>query len=306
MPAGFDLLHCPVCDGPPVDPAVLDTAPLAVRCSGCGLGIEADLRLSPTAYARAEYDRHRNAGQGGNRWARFHHDSAVAACRFDQLAGVLPDRPGRVWVDVGCGAGAHLAAARRRGWTAAGVEADPDTAAEVTAVLGVPVFPYGAWVTTAAAGPAAVDVVSFFDSLEHLLDPVGALVAAAAAVRPGGLVVVEAPDLAAVRPADFPRWKHRRNAEFTEHVWHFSVDTVAAAVRRYLPGFEPVHAAAPVRDRFQVAYRRVSPSAGLPPSLCGFGLDFQDEVRRKMEDARLEQALLVDQHALLKAAGGRE
>lgn len=259
-----DLITCPVCESETEFEPLAGGPHRAVRCRSCSLGIELSLSRNPAgAYARPVYDLARNDKAGLSRWARFHHDSAVAQLRLAQLSPVLPrPQPGAarpVWVDVGCGNGAHLAAARRRGWAVVGVEADAEAARELSELLAVPALAYGQWAATANNAPPAADAVSFFDVLEHLLDPVGTLQLAARSLRPGGVLVVEAPDLDSTTPEDFAagKWRHRRvTTDFTEHVWHFSRRSLATLAARHLPGLEEVRSASPVPTKLQLAWRR--------------------------------------------------
>jgi SAM-dependent methyltransferase len=262
----FDRVVCPVCDGEEFDP-LTDQPPAAGRCRGCGLGIEYVLSTDPMAgYARGRYDALRDAGCGVPTWARFHHDTAVAVDRLRQLTPHLPAAPaGGRWIDVGCGNGAMLALLRRRGWRPYGVEADLGSAHELQAVHGFPVIPYGTWLAAADAERGDKDglrkvaaVVSFFDTLEHLLDPVAAVRTARSFTQPGGLIVVEAPDLDGVPPQEFDAWKHRRKNRdageagqtFTEHVWHFCERSVTTLLRRHYRA-TAVRVSRPVPGRFQ-------------------------------------------------------
>ncbi len=257
--AVFDLLHCPICDDASQGFTLLTASdPLpAYSCNGCGLGIETVLSRDPLGdYRRATYDDRRNAGIGGPRWPRFHHDTAVAALRLSQLGTSVPSSG--TWVDVGCSNGAFIALARRRGWKVLGVEADTAAAEEVSRVVGLRVIDFSTWVAIAQGENAhrAVDVISFFDVVEHLLDPVGVLRAAANAVVPGGVIVVEVPDLTAAGDG-FSTWGHRRvTADFTEHLWHFNENSLDLLRVRHLPGFVKVRVARPVPGRLQVVWKK--------------------------------------------------
>lgn len=298
MPPSFDLLHCPVCDAAdqgftPLDPGTLTGFP-AVQCRGCGLGIEQTLSADPVGpYARDAYDAARNAGAGGARWRRFHHDTAVAAARLAQLGPSLPT--GTAWVDVGCSAGALLALLRRRGWQVLGVEADPATASEVTQALGVPVVNYQVWFSNAHRSyreDQKADVVSFFDVVEHLLDPVGTLQAAAAGLHNGGALVVEVPDLdAGLSGAEgFAKWKHRRISEaYTEHVFHFSERSLEQLRVRHLKHMVQVRLARPVEGRLQVVWRKDLPP--VPPDNTVTPSAIAVELHRR---PRHEQVTILD------------
>jgi SAM-dependent methyltransferase len=99
--------------------------------------------------------------------------------------------PGRI-LDVGCAHGFFLDEARQRGWRTSGVEIS-SYAGAIARGRGHEVFE-----TLDAAlekGPGRLDVLSFFQVLEHLPDPGAALRAASALLRPGGLLIVETWDL---------------------------------------------------------------------------------------------------------------
>ena len=94
------------------------------------------------------------------------------------------------WLDVGCGAGALLAAAERRGWEVIGTEVALG-AAEAVRARGFDVrvgqlerlgLPQGRF-----------DVVSLVEVVEHHPDPRALFAAAATLVRPGGAIYVTTP-----------------------------------------------------------------------------------------------------------------
>jgi SAM-dependent methyltransferase len=89
-------------------------------------------------------------------------------------------------LDVGCGAGAFLAAARRDGALVAGVEIDPRAAAAARA-RGLEVVPGSILEVAPPAGPW--DLVTFWDVLDQVDDPLGALRAVVPLLAPGGLLL---------------------------------------------------------------------------------------------------------------------
>jgi SAM-dependent methyltransferase len=93
---------------------------------------------------------------------------------------------GRDLLDVGCFTGFFLEEARRRGWNVAGVEPCAWAAEHGRSQLGLDV-------TTGPIEeyhhPRRFDVVTMWDVLEHLADPVRALERVHELLRPGGLLV---------------------------------------------------------------------------------------------------------------------
>lgn len=108
----------------------------------------------------------------------------------DLMERALASPPGRV-LDVGCGSGAGLDQYRERGWETWGVELDPAGSGKATARghhVVRDTFP------TPALDGETFDAVRFHHSLEHLLDPAGALTAARQLMRDGALLQVDVPN----------------------------------------------------------------------------------------------------------------
>lgn len=262
----FPLVVCPVCESTTF--GKLSESPPAFRCDECGLGIEASVSSNPVGdYASEAYDAARNGGTGSDRFARFHHDCAVAVHRMRQMKDPLAAVPdaARLWLDVGANNGAVLAVARRRGWEVRAVEADPRACADLTTLFGIPAVTYGLWCAEGGpdAGVVRPGVVSFFDTLEHMLDPTAALSVASADLEVGGLLIIEAPDLDSAK--NFDNWKHRRvRPDFTEHQYHFNEKSLEIAVARYCLSMSLVHVARPVVGKIQMVWRKDEPPA--PPA----------------------------------------
>jgi 2-polyprenyl-3-methyl-5-hydroxy-6-metoxy-1,4-benzoquinol methylase len=209
------------------------------------------------------YDHHRERGQATPAWRRYHHDTAVALKRLQQLKPVLPNKPGR-WLDIGCSTGALLSAARRSGWEVRGVEADAGFCEEVETVSGIAVVPYRTWLSVTWASLSGgvakpmFDVVSMFDVAEHLTGVVDAFQAACSVIVPHGLLIVEVPDLDSCESAEvFRTYPHRKvDAEFTEHIWHFSERSLTELCRRHLGRGAVLRCERPVAGRLQFVWHK--------------------------------------------------
>jgi len=156
------VLHCPACDVAFVDPFP-DRAAL-------------QRRYGPGYYA-AWISRQKS------RRARMWD----ARLRF--LEGVAGR--GRL-LDVGCGDGAFLEQARRRGWEVAGTEISSWAAAHAAATLGRAVF--CGELREAAYPEAHFDAVTLWHVLEHVTEPLSLLEEVRRILKPRGVLIVAVPN----------------------------------------------------------------------------------------------------------------
>lgn len=98
------------------------------------------------------------------------------------------------WLDVGCGSGLILQAAKKRGfWQLSGVEPVQEMARYTSEKLDVPVFP-----STFEEYPVqdnAFDVITMWDVLEHLAEPFIAINKVARLLNPNGVFIFSTPNL---------------------------------------------------------------------------------------------------------------
>lgn len=115
-------------------------------------------------------------------------------------------RPGRL-LDVGCGLGYLLEAARARGWDATGVDPSPFSVAQARAKG----FEAHRGLLHELNLPAAsFDAISLLQVVEHLIDPRALLAECRRLLKPGGAILVETPNpaslLATVKKEGFNYW----------------------------------------------------------------------------------------------------
>ncbi|MCH6547722.1 MAG: class I SAM-dependent methyltransferase [Gemmatimonadetes bacterium] len=149
--------------------------------------------------------------------------------KLDALQRVQPE--GRL-LDVGCGAGFFLDAARQRGYDVSGVDLSPVPAAHARENLGLDVTVDSLYGLKAPA--AAFDAVTIFQTIEHDPNPDAFCAELFRILRPGGVLMVTTPAADGfVARVMGRRWFGYRNVE---HVSFFSRASLRHALEA--AGFE--------------------------------------------------------------------
>lgn len=125
-------------------------------------------------------------------------------------------------LDFGCGSGWYLQQMRELGWNVTGMDFNEQTVRQVRERFGIP----------ALAGslphpeilPSSFDVVTMGAVLEHVHRPHQVIAAAAAALRPGGCLVVSVPNIASwgYRSFGLDWW----GLQIPHHLLHFTPATL--------------------------------------------------------------------------------
>lgn len=142
------------------------------------------------------------------------------------LLGRFRDR-GRL-LDAGCGGGYFVQAAGSRGWSATGLEPSPDAARRAARDQGVRIV--AGRLEEAPVQAGRFDAVTMFDVLEHVFCPRTFLLEARSLLAPGGLVLIETPNMAGW----LPRLLSRRHpwVRPPEHLTYFTPSTLGLLVER--------------------------------------------------------------------------
>jgi SAM-dependent methyltransferase len=136
-------------------------------------------------------------------------------------------RAGRLY-EVGAAAGHFLDEARHAGFEVSGIEPAGPVAARARERFGVDV--QAGFVEQAGIGPESFDVVCAWHVLEHLAEPRAALAKLHAALRPGGHLLLEVPNIESV-------YARRRgeawfNLDPEHHVGHYARRSLQLVLER--------------------------------------------------------------------------
>jgi SAM-dependent methyltransferase len=241
---GFRSAHsgCPWCGSRSIEPFA-DRAPFHLdACRACGVafvnpppGDELLAQHYPASYYST--DAESRAVRDHLRWKRY--DVRRLLPRIGGLA------PGR-WLDLGCGIGGVLVAAREAGFAAEGIELSAEAARFGAQRLGVTV--HAGTLDDYALPAGAFSVISLFHVIEHLRDPAEELERLVKLLRPGGALVIEAPALDSLGARIFgARWFH---LDVPRHLFHFTAEAVAIRLTNLgldverLGSHHPAHGAA--------------------------------------------------------------
>jgi SAM-dependent methyltransferase len=131
--------------------------------------------------------------------------------RLGFVAAAIPNGSGRRLLDIGCGDGSFLLAAREVGWDVMGTELNPGPARDIGLDVreSIDQLPCS----------ASFDCITMWHTLEHMLDILSMLLNIGRLLKPGGKLIVAVPDLGGLQARIFgPKWLH---ADVPRHLFHF-------------------------------------------------------------------------------------
>jgi len=197
-----------------------------VKCDDCGLVRQATRPSATAALYDSDYYATENP-KGG--YANYFLDSDVNRRTFRDRIRAIESRYGRKGrlLDVGCALGDFLIEAKDAGWDVAGVEIS-HYAAQRARERGLRVS--AGRIEYLDLPAASFDVITLYDSIEHMTDPVATLAAVRRLLVPGGLVHLVTPNVGGLQSRALGRfWYHFKPGE---HLFYFTPDTLRATLER--------------------------------------------------------------------------
>ncbi len=223
------LRPCPVC-GNRTALDYLWRTPL-VRCPKCSFAYVNQL---PTLQELEAFYSSADYFHGKLDYSNYVADKRSTQLHFrHRIAALRQFRSGGELFEAGCAYGFFLELARQY-WNVHGIDLSAPAAAYAAAELKLPVQ-HGD-IEHYPLAPNSLDVITMWDTIEHLTDPVGVIAKSAGAVRPGGILALTTGDIDAVLPRFL---KKRWRLIIPSHLHYFSRKSMVRLLTDQ--GFEVVH-----------------------------------------------------------------
>lgn len=242
--SGNSLTNCPLCGGREVAPLIVVKSYSYHRCAGCGFAF---LNPMPTQVdLNEEYQGHKGIA------ADFYpHAASRKRKALLRAATLMRHFFHRTVLDIGCGGGFFVDAARRLGArSATGLDVDANTIAYAQRTF--PRSRYQCVSFDSYVPPATFDFIHSSEVIEHLPDPHAFMRLLRACSHPGGYAFITTPDLSSpLVPGDIAQW---RGFAPPAHVGLFNRANLEMLFSRY--GFVTVRVFKPRKTGVKILFQR--------------------------------------------------
>jgi SAM-dependent methyltransferase len=136
----------------------------------------------------------------------------------DRLHTLRQHKQSGTMLDLGCSSGGFLGLLRGDSWKLYGIEMSADCASRAETRTGAHVFVGD--ILDAPFTPESFDVITCFDVLEHLYEPLKIMTKVSEWLKPGGIFYVQVPNIDSAEARVFGSYWH--GLELPRHLFHYS------------------------------------------------------------------------------------
>lgn len=215
-----------LCGSERATPTLIVSGEQIVRCVDCGLVRQATRPVSAAGMYDHGYYTSDNA-KGG--YANYFLDAGINRRTFGRRLSAIERRSGgrgRL-LDVGAALGDFVLDAAARGWQAEGAEISSFAVASARdrgAVM------HEGPLESLGLTAASYDVITLYDAIEHLFDPIATLCEIRRLLKPGGLLHIVTPNVDGLQARILGRyWYHYKPGE---HLYYFGPMTLRTVIER--------------------------------------------------------------------------
>jgi SAM-dependent methyltransferase len=180
-----------------------------VRCPGCSLVWLSDPPRAEEMYHHYTDSYHRLISAAGETSPHRWQGHKTILTQFKQSGALL---------DLGCSSGAFLEFLKDESWKLHGIEMSADCARRAEARTGARVFVGD--ILDAPFPQESFDVITCFDVLEHLYEPLKVMTKVREWLKPGGVFYVQVPNIDSAEARVFGTYWH--GLELPRHLFHYS------------------------------------------------------------------------------------
>jgi 2-polyprenyl-3-methyl-5-hydroxy-6-metoxy-1,4-benzoquinol methylase len=203
---------------------------------------------------------------------------------------IEPEKKGnKELLDIGCGNGHFLAAAKEKGWNINGVELDPETAARASKLTGLTIAPSLAEIAT----EKQFQVITLWHVLEHVYELDDYFHFFKSRLNKDGKLLLALPN-----PASFDAHYFKEYwaaYDVPRHIYHFTPATISALAAKY--GFKLKKSRGLIFDSFYISLLSNEYKTGNKRLLHSFFIGLISNVRALLGKPNYSSNLYTFEHA---------
>ena len=189
-PLNMTVDRCPICNYDRITPVYNFSDFSVLKCLNCGVSWRSNMYTKETIremYCKESYDAHPFFAYNNEHFleSERHKNFERSLTLIESL---VPK--GRL-LDVACGSGTFLRVAEQRGWQGTGIELSPALCQQCASNVQSEIINSS---FEDAKLRDTYDAITFWDIIEHVLDPCSCVAKAASLLRPGGIVLFCTPN----------------------------------------------------------------------------------------------------------------